>query len=46
MCAANFSQLALSSDTVGSVSMKDDDIDNLRNEACKVRGGGETALGV
>ncbi|KAF3845926.1 hypothetical protein F7725_003004, partial [Dissostichus mawsoni] len=28
-------------DTVGSVSMKDDDTDNLRNEACKVEGGGD-----
>lgn len=30
----NFSQLALSGDTVGSLSMKDDDNDNLTNDGC------------
>lgn len=31
----NFSQLAQSGDTVGSVSMKDDDNDNLRTGALR-----------
>lgn len=41
----NFSQLALSGDTMGNISMKDDN-DNLRDQACEivcVCGGGVSA---